>query len=188
MAEKAEKKPSATNQESEVYELLPHKDILELKEELRSLKAKPTEKNLTISMVELSTKLDRLIEIFEQAQEELKVEEGAGLSWQEKMKPLMERMDKVLEQNSEIARGLVGLSDQLNEVKDTLEKSGGASGLSGDTSSQFMEPFEGPPAQSSPPSLAPLGQPGPNPVRLPPLGAGPSVSPGYSLPPPPRRK
>ncbi|MEK6959649.1 MAG: hypothetical protein AABX47_00610 [Nanoarchaeota archaeon] len=183
MAEKPEKKPAITESDSEVYELLPHKDILELKEELKNLKAKPTEKNLTISMVELSTKLDRLIEIFEDAQEELKVEEGAGLSWQEKMKPLLERMDKVLEQNSEIARGLVGLSDQMNEFKETIEKNSGKSSV--DTSSSFLEPFEGPPEQGSPPSLPPLGQPMQTPGRLPPLGAGGG---GYPLPPPPRRK
>lgn len=178
MADKsADKKSPVPESEGDTYELLPHKDILELKEELRQLKAKPTEKNLQISMVELSTKLDRLIEIFEEAQEQIKTE-GEGISWEEKLKPVTEKMDKVLEQNSEIASGILGLSDMINEVKEALEKNNSTSEHSG-----FIEPMEGPPPAQGPLNLPPLGQPTPAPNRLPPLG-----TPGYPLPPPPARK
>lgn len=101
------------------YELLPHKDILELKEELRKLRAQPSEKTLQISMVELSGRINRLIDIFEEAKEMIKAEEGA-LTFQEKMKPLLNRMDKVLEQNSQIAEGVVAIADMVNELKDML--------------------------------------------------------------------
>ena len=185
MADKpADKKAPPTEPEGDMYELLPHKDILELKEELRLLKAKPTEKNLQISIVELSTKLDRLIEIFEEAQEQITSDGGEGLSWEDKMRPLTEKMDKILEQNGEIARGILGLSDMINEVKESSEKSRSSSpGSSGD----YIEPFEGPPEPSPPPHLPPLGQGFPQPLggpsRLPPLGP-----PGGPLPPPPVRK
>ena len=98
------------------YEILPHKDIVELREELKRLRAKPTERTLQISMVELAGKVDRLIDIFQEAMESIRVEEG-GLTFQEKMKPLLTRMDKVLEQNSQIAEGIVALADMVNEVK-----------------------------------------------------------------------
>jgi len=45
-----------------------------------------------------------------------KTEEG-GLTFQEKMKPLFEKMNKVLEQNSEIAKGIVAVADLVNEMK-----------------------------------------------------------------------
>ena len=185
MAEKADKTPSSSESDNDEYEILPHKDIIELREELRSLKAKPTEKNLQISMVELSTKLDRLIEIFEEAQEEFKVEEGAGLTWQEKMQPLLERMDKILEQNSEIAAGIVGLSDQLTEAKDAAGLKGGQNSR-GASIPNYLEPFEGPPVPAPPSSLSPLGQPFAPPSLLPPLGQ--SSAAGIPLPPPPRRR
>lgn len=178
MADKsADKKSQVPESEGDTYELLPHKDILELKEELRQLKAKPTEKNLQISMVELSTKLDRLIEIFEEAQEQIKTE-GESLSWEDKLRPITEKMDKVLEQNGEIARGILGLSDMINEVKETLEKTKSPSEPSG-----FIEPLEGPPPAQGSPNLPPLGQSFTAPSRLPPLGP-----PGIPLPPPPVRK
>lgn len=190
MAEKATPKPDTSELDTDTFELMPHKDIVELKEELRQLKAKPTEKNLQISIVELSTKLDRLIQIFDEAQEQLRVEEGAGLSWQEKMKPLLERMDKILEQNSEIARGLVGVADEVNELKDQVGKVKTAPSASSPfdmSTNQYIEPFEGPPASPMAPNLPPLGPAPSPPGRLPPLGPAP-VAPGYPLPPPPRRK
>ena len=184
MADKpADKRVPDPESETDEYELLPHKDILELKEELRQLKAKPTEKNLQISMVELSTKVDRLIEIFDETQAQLK-EEGGGLAGGEGIQSLNDTLNKLLEQNGEIARGILGLSDIINELKESIEKSKPSTSPPG---VDYIEPLEGPPEPQAPPSLPPLGQPlgqqvgGPN--RLPPLGP-----PGGPLPPPPRRR
>ncbi len=103
----------------EDYELLPHRDIVELREELRKLRVQPSEKTLQISMVELATKIDRLIDIFEEAKEMIKVEEGA-LTFQEKIRPLIMRVEKVLEQNSQIAEGVVAIADMVNELKEIV--------------------------------------------------------------------
>ncbi len=102
------------------YELMPHKDIIELREELRRLREKPSEKTLQISMVELASKLDRITEIFEEAKEMIRVEEGA-LTFQEKMRPVVERMEKILEQNSQIAEGVVAIADMVNELKNLVK-------------------------------------------------------------------
>ena len=110
---KPEEKPEIYGDD---YEILPHKDIVELREELRRLRAKPTERTLQISMVELAGKVDKLIDIFTEAMETIRVEEG-GLTFQEKMKPVLNRMDKVLQQNSQIAEGIVALADMVNELK-----------------------------------------------------------------------
>src|SRR5574341_731823 len=108
--------PQATEDE---YELLPHKEIEDLKEELSKLKEfeiAPSKK-LQVSLLELNTKLDKLITIFEDATHEMRIEEG-GLSFTEKMKPLLEKMNKILEQNSEIASGILALADMVKELKE----------------------------------------------------------------------
>jgi len=80
----------------EQYELVPYKEIQDLKHELSKLKEIPipTTKKLQVSIDELAMKLDRLTAIFEEAGHEIKTEEG-GLTFQEKMKPLFEKMNKL---------------------------------------------------------------------------------------------
>ena len=98
------------------YELLPHREIEELKAELAKLKEfdiAPTKK-LQVSMLELNAKLDKLITIFEDASHELRVEESS-LSFAEKMQPILERMNKILDQNAEIASGILAVADLLKE-------------------------------------------------------------------------
>jgi len=63
---------------NEEYELLPHKEIEELKDELAKLKEfeiTPTKK-LRVSLVELNSKLDKLLDIFEDAMSQVQIEEG----------------------------------------------------------------------------------------------------------------
>ena len=98
------------------YELLPHKEIEDLKDELAKLKEfeiTPS-KRLQVSLLELNTKLDKLITIFEDATHQLRVEEG-GLSFTDKMRPVLEKMNKILEQNAEIASGILALADMVKE-------------------------------------------------------------------------
>ncbi|MBD3361888.1 hypothetical protein GF358_03805 [Candidatus Woesearchaeota archaeon] len=104
--------------DSEEYELLPHKEIEELKEELARLKEfeiTPTKK-LRVSLVELNSKLDKLLDIFEDAMRQVQIEEG-GMTFHEKMKPIVDKMNKILDQNAQIAEGIVTLADMLKEQK-----------------------------------------------------------------------
>ena len=96
------------------YELLPHKEIAELKEELAKLKdfeVTPSKK-LQVSIIELNQKLDKLLTIFEDATHEMRAEESS-LSFAEKMQPLVEKMNKILDQNAEIASGILAVADML---------------------------------------------------------------------------
>ncbi len=165
--------------EEEEYELLPHKEIEDLKEELAKLKEfeiAPS-KRLQVSLLELNTKLDKLITIFEDATHELRVEEG-GLSFTEKMRPLLEKMNKILEQNSEIASGILALADMVKELKETKEEA----------PSRMPEPMEAPrPMMEMPlPPMPPMAMA----RQAPPVGRmPPGVPPGMPLPPiPPRRR
>ena len=176
----AEDKPDVAPGEEDEYELLPHKEIEDLKEELSKLKEfeiAPSKK-LQVSLLELNTKLDKLITIFEDATHEMRIEEG-GLSFTEKMKPLLEKMNKILEQNSEIASGILALADMVKELK---EERGEAP-----RHMPEPEPMPMPQRMEAPPMPQPMMAP---PRQMPPIGQmPPGVPPGMPLPPlPPRRR
>lgn len=162
--------------EGEEYEILPEKEIQELKGELQKLKdfeIMPSKK-LGVQLIELNTKLDKLLSIFEEATTALQLEEG-GLSFKEKMKPLAEKMNKILEQNSEIAQGIVAVADLVKDLREDMGK-----GVT------VREPG----LEPTPP--APMGAfnppPGTAPQMLPPPGMPRMMMPGVPPPPPRRRR
>jgi hypothetical protein len=168
----------------EEYELLPHKEIVELREELRKIRSLPAGagRKAEASYENLTSKMDRLIEIFEEAEKTVSVEEGAT-TWKDKMAPFVEKMNKILEQNSEIAEGIVALADIMNEIKDKLEV--GVIYKAKEAEKVETKPIPTPPRAPVPP----MGRPGPGP--MPPPGAprpGPMpmpARPGAPMPPPP---
>ena len=169
MAAKADIEPS---EPEEQYELVPYKEIQDLKHELAKLKEIPipTTKRLQVSIDDLALKIDRLTAIFEEAGHEIKTEEG-GLTFQEKMKPLFEKMNKVLEQNSEIAKGIVAVADLVNEMK-----SGGAPAPPPAKIASAPPVFPVPP---KPGTIAPPPLPRPAGAPLPPPPAPPKRRGGF---------
>ncbi len=172
--------PEDVPPQEDEYELLPHKEIEELKEELAKLKEfeiAPSKK-LHVSLLELNTKLDKLITIFEDASHEMRVEEG-GLSFTEKMKPLLEKMGKILEQNSEIASGILALADMIKEMK-------GERAEPAHEEPEIPTPLETPafamPQPAAPPAITAPPRPAPPVGAMPPAGGLPP------LPPLPRRR
>ncbi len=162
--------------EGEDYEILPQKEISELKDELRKLKEfeiTPSKK-MQVSLVEVNNKLDKLLSIFEEAMTALQIEEG-GLSFKEKMHPVVEKMNKVLEQNSEIAQGIVAVADLVKDLREDLGK--------GVTVKEAA--IEGPQAMPIP-TFEPRSMPPPQ--RTMPGFPGMMPPPGMPPPPPPRRK
>jgi len=104
------------------FELLPHKEIEDLRNELETLKtmdAAPTKK-LHISVIELNRNIGKLLDIFEEAIHEIKIEEG-GLLFSEKIKPLVNRMDR-LEKNIETVADVLSnvIAPTLNDISDKL--------------------------------------------------------------------
>jgi len=170
MAEISKKKTEPVpfdEEEGEEYELLSHREIVDLRDELRKLKLHPTERTLQLTMAELAGKVDKLIDIFGEALHEIRIEEG-GLTFQDKMKPLVDRMDKILEQNSQIAEGVVAIADLVSELKDMM---GGAPAPARALPSigAGMPPPPGPAALQ--PGVPPPGAPGEpaKPPGLPPM-------------------
>lgn len=124
------------------YEILPHKEINELRKELESLRemdVTPTKK-LHISIIELNRNVQKLLDIFEEALHEIKVEEG-GLLFSDKVKPLVHRLDR-LEHNMENMADVLSnvIAPTLSDIHDSM------SGASIDTdTSDTPPPFDIPP-------------------------------------------
>jgi hypothetical protein len=174
----AEENPKGASipDEGEDYEILPQKEIQELKDELRKLKdfeITPSKK-MQVSLVEVNTKLDKLLSIFEEAMTALQVEEG-GLSFKEKMRPVAEKMNKILEQNSEIAQGIVAVADLVRDLREDLGK-----GVAVKETLSAPEPMQLPPGQFAPQAYPPAGAPAQPMPPMPGMGMPP--------PPPPRRR
>jgi hypothetical protein len=187
------KKTKHISDETEEYELLPHKEIEELKEELRKLKEfeiTPTKK-LRISLIELNKKLDKLLQIFDEARHDIRTEE-IGLGFKEKMKPLMEKLETLQEQQADIAEGMVALADIVKGMKKEKEKPS-LEPLKEMPSRQFGPPSSavGPPRPPGPPSGAmqrPPAGPPPPPRPGPPMPPRPGMPPPRTPPKPPRKK
>lgn len=112
--------------ENEDYEFLPHKEIEDLRRELESLKEMditPTKK-LHISIIELNRNIEKLLTIFEEAIREINIEEG-GLMFSEKIKPVVNRLDR-LERNMESVADVLSnlIAPTLSEIHDKIAPGG----------------------------------------------------------------
>jgi hypothetical protein len=143
--------------EEEDYELLPHKEIEELKGELQKLKdfeITPTKK-LRLSLLELNKKIDRLLNIFDEAAHTIKAEE-MGLTFKERMKPMSDKMDKILEQNADIAEGIVAIADMVKGMKGKgMEREEELGAPEFDLKPEFPMPMQRAPAPGVPPPMPP---------------------------------
>jgi hypothetical protein len=149
---------------AEDYEILPHKLLEDLKFEVEALKKKITEPDtkaneLILEIESMKDSIHELTLIFQKALEESK----ADLDIDKTLATMKEKMDAVVSQNETIARGMIAISDKLED---------------------FMKKPQGPPpgikhtmgAPSGPPRMAPPPMPSMNP---------PMRSPLMDLPPPP---
>ncbi len=165
------------------YELLPHKEIEELKRELQNLKEfeiTPSKK-MQVSVLELNKKLDKLLTIFEDASHQVKVEEG-GLSFAEKMTPLLEKMNKILEQNAEIASGILAVADMVKEVRGGPVRRQAPKMRIPPGAPRAFEPIAGPPIPPPPRTAPPRAAPPVAPPR-PPVPPAPMRTPTPPTPP-----
>jgi len=98
----------------EPYDMLPHKEIVELKKQLKELKSstgkKPSQELLN-SMNTLTKSIDSLLKLFTKTAEELKHEEESPGN----LKAIDEKLNEVIEQNKTIAEGVVAISDSVND-------------------------------------------------------------------------
>ncbi len=100
--------------DDDTYDLMPHKQIDELKKQMQELRPKvdkSSSKEVINSMNSLTKSMDAMLRLFNEAAKELKTEE--------KESPINKKLDEIIDQNKTIAEGMVAISDM---VKDFIEK------------------------------------------------------------------
>ena len=113
--------------ENEDYELLPHNELLELKDELKKLKSKPGSKNSkldNVSIDNLNSSIHKLMMIFKDASKDLKNENNEERHLSSKIDDAVEKMDMVIYQNEKIAEGIITIAEMLgkgSQKNDELE-------------------------------------------------------------------
>lgn len=165
------------------YELLPQKLIEDLKYDVEALKQKLSEpeaagQELLAEIEDLRTSLKELNNVFREALQDIKEEDSAKL-----LLTLQNKVETVLSQNETIARGMVAISDKL---EDFMKKYSSPSFPP--KTSPLSPPPVPPPGLLSPESFSSPPPPpfGPSRFAPPPFS---SPSPGLPpVPPPPRIK
>ena len=103
------------------YELLPHKDILELKSQLENLKKGPNPEARE-SMEKLTDSIDNLLNLFKQAASQMHLEDQEAGLVEQKLIPLHNKLDRILDQHNKIAEGIVALADMVKDLKDAVRQ------------------------------------------------------------------
>ena len=180
------------------YELVPHKEVLELRRELDRLKmGKPSGRkgkaSLQSSIEELSSTIHTLMDLFKEAGEGMKDEEIGASAVGKSLKPMVDRMNNITEQNEKIAEGIVAIADMMADFKtrvDRLDKDVEAKLLEDAPKAPLLE--EIPEHEEKPPMPHGMPPPGPPPFRPgpmpPPPTGGPPMPGGMPPPPPPPRR
>jgi len=152
------------------YDLLPHKEILELKKTVEDLKGGPSAKNLMTSMDELNANINELMGLFKAATKELKTEEKDEES-------VSKKLNILTSQNKTIAEGMVKIANMVEKMN------ANASNQQQNMPPQHPLPQANPVMQQAPPAMPP--QPNnpftnPNPSPAPPAMPTPPIMPPQS--------
>ena len=177
----------------EEYELMPHRAVARIKRELELLKknaGKQPSVKMKQSMDKLNDNINSLRNLFQEAAKAMP-EEGPDDS----MKPLFDRMDKLEEENRQIAQGILVVADLVKELKGEAPKPAPKPmplmpkpvfrQMPPKPPQMHEEPPKMAPLPEAPPGMAPLPEPPgmggmrPMPPRETPLGPPP-------MPPPPK--
>ncbi len=99
----------------EEYEIFPHKLLEDLKYDVEALKKKLTapdtaSQELVVEMEDLKSTIKELNNVFKEALEDIKNDDSAKL-----LKTLQTKIGTVVTQNETIARGMIAISDKLEE-------------------------------------------------------------------------
>lgn len=102
----------------EPYEIMSHKEIVNLKRQIKDLQYKtqntPSDKLLN-SINNLTEQMNSMIGLFKTAADEMRMEEKDEHFVAKKIEPLIERLDEIIDQNRAIAEGMVAVSDLVKD-------------------------------------------------------------------------
>ena len=175
--------------EEDEYAIVSKKEFLALKKEIERLKKNPLEgsetgEDLQASIDNLNKSLNVMLEVFKQAAEDMKLEEHEAETVGKQLGPITEKLDKLIDQNQKIAKGIVAVADMVKEKLEEISEKEDAQ------SKHRLPPLEGGPKPFAPrappmPGMPPGPPPGPPPMPgFGPPGAPEGMeSPGAGMPP-----
>jgi hypothetical protein len=109
------------------YELLPHNEIVKLREEIRQLNnSSPktrTHSSLEKSMNELNKTILNLFEIFKETNMELKLGDSQISNRLSKLNNLNEKLDAIIDQNEKIAEAILVVAEASEKINQKIENS-----------------------------------------------------------------
>ncbi len=149
----------------EPYEILPYREVSSLKKDISDLKQKMgdgSSKQLADSIANLSKTMENMLNLFQSAAEEMRLEEkGVSSDSSAILAEIDNKLDELIDQNKTIAEGIVAVADMIK----------------GETQQSEQEQNVMP-AQFSMPPPGPAPSFGPRPMEMPepiptPLGAFP---------------
>ena len=105
-------------------ELIPYKDISELKKELEGMQDKKdvSTKELYDAVHKLSNAMSDMLEVFGAAAGQLKLEEKGYEAETKKHEIIISKLDKLIDQNKTIAEGMVAIVEMVKEKFPSQEK------------------------------------------------------------------
>ncbi|MBW3020702.1 hypothetical protein KY334_05375 [Candidatus Woesearchaeota archaeon] len=163
------------------YELMPLDEIKRLKDEISELKK---EKHYAPSFVvarsleRLANSLEGLFKIFEVAATDIEQDTTSKLSFEERISPIIAKLDRLESQNKDIAEGMLALADIVKKLDES--RSGAKVVPYGMPSRPMSRPNSEPSMSGMPDFDEEPEMPSPRPMGLPP------ISPGDIPPPMPR--
>lgn len=104
------------------FEIVPEKEVSNLKKEISKLKQDPLGQSeagskLYTTMDNLNESMNNMLNLFKIAADGMQNEEKEEVFLAEKIKPLFEKVDKVIDQNEKIAKALVAIADMIDDLK-----------------------------------------------------------------------
>jgi hypothetical protein len=111
------------------YELMPHKEIIELRKEVEKLKKNPlgqgkTADNLLDAVNSLNESINSLMGIFEKAADTLRHGHAPEEKHEHHDGSLSRGINKLIEQNKEIAEGILSIADMVKREKRDIRSLG----------------------------------------------------------------
>jgi hypothetical protein len=148
------------------YDLMPHRQINEIKAQIAQLKAmqdRASPKELIASMDSLTNSITSMLNLFQKAAQELKYEikEEQLASGKESVN---EKLDKIIDQNRIIANGMIAVSDMVKDFSSKRKTPTPAR-----MPAQFKQQMPVPPPNFQQPVFNPQSSPQPNFNPAPPM-------------------
>jgi len=109
------------------FEFVPTQELKKLEQEITRIKSHPImqdedSKKLQSSMTALYQSMERMLDVFRKATDDMELEEREDKLMQKHMGPVTSGINAISEQNETLAEGVVNISDTLEELKSDMSK------------------------------------------------------------------